>query len=110
MASDGASGAAIAIVPCNDVDAAEAWWNRLGFFGPADQANDDYRMLTDSAGSEVHLQAAVAGWLKPGRNPFCVYVRTTRVKQLAASLDDVILGRGAQHKDWGMFRICSEWA
>ncbi|GBQ97975.1 hypothetical protein GLI01_18700 [Gluconacetobacter liquefaciens] len=60
-----------AIIPCNDIDAAERWWNRLGFFGPAD-GDGDYRILSNREGAAIHLQPAVPGWVVPGRNPFGV--------------------------------------
>ena len=98
---------AVAIVPCNDLDAAEAWWNRRGFTRPPDQGYDEYRMLADGEGGEVHLQPAVPGWLMPGRNPFGVYVHTPRVRALAAALRDEIIERekDATHKAWGMLEF-----
>lgn len=53
-----------AILPCNDLAASEAFYAKLGFThreGP-----DEYRMLSDGRGGEIHLQAAVEGWLIPG--------------------------------------------
>jgi hypothetical protein len=96
-----------AIIPCNDVDAAERWWDELGFSRPADQDYGDYRMLSDRDGGEVHLQPAVAGWLIPGRNPFGVYVYTPRVDAIAAKAGEAILepGKKAEHKDWGMYEF-----
>jgi hypothetical protein len=96
-----------AIIPCNDVDAAERWWNELGFSRPADQDHGDYRILSDSDGGEIHLQPAVAGWLIPGRNPFGVYVYTPRVDAIAAEAGEAILepGKKAEHKDWGMYEL-----
>ena len=91
----------IAIIPCNDLDAAEQWWNKLGFFRPVDQGYEEYRMLSDSAGGEVHLQLAVEGWLTPGSNPFGVYVYTPRVRDLVAAEP----GRVAEHKPWGMYEF-----
>jgi hypothetical protein len=98
---------AVAIVPCNHVDAAELWWNRLGFTRPAEQDDGDYRMLSDGAGGEVHLQPAVEGWLVPGRNPFGVYVYTPRVDELAMIMRDEIIERAAcaEHKEWGMYEF-----
>lgn len=96
-----------AIIPCNDVDAAERWWNRLGFTRPADPGYDDYRMLSDGQGGEVHLQPAVPGWVVPGSNPFGVYLYTPRVDELAAAARDAIIepGRAPEHKDWGMYEV-----
>jgi len=96
-----------AVIPCNDLDAAEAWWNRLGFTRPADQNYDNYRMLGDGAGGEVHLNLAVEGWVVPGRNPFGVYIYTPRVDAIAATMRDDILERekSPTHKEWGMYEF-----
>jgi len=96
-----------AIIPCNDLDAAEAWWSRLGFTRPADQGHDDYRLLSDGEGGEVHLGRAVDGWVVPGRNPFGVYVYTPRVDALAAALRDEIIERekAPTHKPWGTYEF-----
>ena len=96
-----------AIIPCNDVDAAEAWWNRLGFSRPADQDWGDYRMLSDGEGGEVHLTGAVEGWVVPGRNPFGVYLYTDRVDALAAKMRDAIIEKekAPMHKHWGMYEF-----
>jgi len=96
-----------AIIPCNDVDAAERWWNRLGFTRPADQGYDDYRMLGDGDGGEVHLQPAVEGWVVPGRNPFGVYLYTPRVDAIAEAMRDEIIERAKAptHKEWGMYEF-----
>lgn len=97
----------VAIVPCNDIDAAEAWWTRLGFRRPPEQDWGDYRMLSDGAGAEVHLTAAVDGWLIAGRNPFGVYLYTPRVDELAALAGEEILeaGKRPEHKPWGMYEF-----
>ncbi|MFK4724358.1 hypothetical protein ABIE89_005458 [Bradyrhizobium niftali] len=97
----------VAIIPCNDLDAAERWWNRLGFFRPVDQGYEEYRMLSDGVGGEVHLQQAVEGWLTPGSNPFGVYVYTPRVRGLAAAMSPEIAepSRVAEHKPWGMYEF-----
>ena len=98
---------AVAIAPCIDLDAAEAWWQRLGFTRPADQGFNDYRMLADEAGAEVHLNRATPGWLVPGRNPFGIYVYTPRVDAVAETMHDAIIGtkRAAEHKPWGMYEL-----
>ena len=47
----------VAILPSNDLDASEAFYRRLGFThrtGP-----DDYLMLSDRHGAELHLVPAV---------------------------------------------------
>ncbi|WP_174280617.1 glyoxalase [Sphingomonas bacterium] len=97
----------VAIVPCNDIDAAEAWWNRLGFARPPEQDGGDYRMLADADGAELHLQRAVPGWVEAGRNPFGVYLYTRRVDAIATALRDAVIepGKAAEHKDWGMYEV-----
>ncbi|HEX5483483.1 MAG TPA: glyoxalase [Terriglobia bacterium] len=87
-----------AIVPCNDLDASEAFYRRLGFSerrGP-----DEYRMLSDGLGGEIHLTKAVEGWLIPGRSPFGLYLYTENVDDLAATL-----GCTAEDKPWGMYEF-----
>jgi hypothetical protein len=97
----------VAILPCNDLDAAEAWWNRLGFTRPTDQGYDDYRMLSNEAGAEVHLNAAVEDWLVPGRNPFGLYLYTPDVETLAGTMRDAVIERDKmpEHKPWGMYEF-----
>ncbi|MDQ0463625.1 catechol 2,3-dioxygenase-like lactoylglutathione lyase family enzyme [Caulobacter ginsengisoli] len=92
-----------AILPCNDLDASEAFYGRLGFVregGP-----DDYRMLSDGKGGTLHLTDAVAGWLVPGRNPFGLYLYAENVDELAAGVADLILGGKVEDKPWGMYEF-----
>ncbi|NHN84012.1 glyoxalase [Acetobacter musti] len=97
----------VAILPCNDLDAAEAWWNRLGFRRPVSRDDDDYRVLSDDVGASVHLTKTVEGWVVPGRNPFGVYICTPRVDELARAAEDAVVGpsRRPEHKPWGMYEI-----
>jgi hypothetical protein len=96
-----------AIIPCSELDAAETWWNRLGFRRRGDQHRSDYRMLSDGSGCELHLTAVVEDWLVPGRNPFGVYLYTARVDELAVLMQPEILepGRRPEHKPWGMYEF-----
>jgi len=53
-----------AIVPCNDLDASEAFYNRLGFERrdkdkPPPGTDDSYRILENDAGGALHLTQAV---------------------------------------------------
>jgi hypothetical protein len=73
-----------AILPCNNLDASEAFYNRLGFTRPdsekpTNKAEDTYRILSDGKGGHLHLTDAVEGWLVPGRNPFGLYLYTEAV-------------------------------
>ena len=87
-----------AILPCNDLDASEAFYARLGFTHR--EGDDGYRMLSDGRGGELHLTAAVEGWLVPGRNPFGLYLYTEDVDDLAAAM-----GRRPEDKPWGMYEF-----
>ena len=87
-----------AILPCNDLDASEAFYTRLGFTHR--EGGDEYRMLSDGRGGELHLNAAVEGWLIPGRNPFGLYLYTEDVDQRAARM-----GCTAEDKPWGMYEF-----
>src|SRR6185312_15527849 len=92
-----------AIVPCNDLDASEAFYARLGFRRAPGSEDGDYRMLSDGQGAEIHLNRAVDGWLVPGRNPFGLYLYTERVDALAASVGD--LPHPPEDKPWGMYEF-----
>ena len=87
-----------AIPPCNDLDASEAFYARLGFTHR--EGGDEYRILSDGRGGELHLSAAAEGWLIPGRNPFGLYLYSEDVDQLAARM-----GCTAQDKPWGMYEF-----
>jgi catechol 2,3-dioxygenase-like lactoylglutathione lyase family enzyme len=89
----------VAIVPCNDLDASRVFYARLGFTERG-RKYDEYRVLSDGKGGELHLTVAAEGWLVPGRNPFAVYLYTKDVDGLAAAF-----GRKAEHKPWGMYEF-----
>jgi catechol 2,3-dioxygenase-like lactoylglutathione lyase family enzyme len=90
-----------AIVPCNDLNASEEFYARLGFTQRLGEHKfDEYRMFSDGQGGEIHLTKTVEGWLVPGRNPFAVYLYTENVDELAAAF-----GRKAEDKPWGMYEF-----
>ncbi|GAB2895303.1 glyoxalase [Paraburkholderia jirisanensis] len=100
------------ILPCNDLDASEAFYRRLGFRRPGgDPAvvaewDDVYRILADEKGAHLHLTRAVDGWLVAGRNPFGVYLYTEEVDRLAqAFADEIIEKNGPEDKPWGMYEF-----
>jgi catechol 2,3-dioxygenase-like lactoylglutathione lyase family enzyme len=100
-----------AILPCNDLDASEAFYNRLGFSRPdADRPpageEDTYRMLSDGQGGHIHLTHAVEGWLIGGRNPFGLYLYAEAVDALAGRFVGETLEKGGpEHKPWGMYEF-----
>jgi glyoxalase/bleomycin resistance protein/dioxygenase superfamily protein len=100
-----------AILPCNNLDASEAFYNRLGFSRPQNEKpakgeDDNYRILSDGKGGQLHLTDAVQGWLVPGRNPFGLYLYTDDVDALAARFKgETLEKRGPEHKPWGMYEF-----
>jgi catechol 2,3-dioxygenase-like lactoylglutathione lyase family enzyme len=104
------SGSIVAILPCNDLDASEHFYSRLGFTRIKTEASDQfptYRILSDENGL-LHLTAAVEGWLIPGRNPFGLYFYMEDVDAWAREFRDEILGNGPEEKPWGTyeFAVC----
>ena len=102
------SGSLTAILPCNDLDAAERFFNRLGFSRRSEEsaAPDTYRMLANGKGGHIHLTDAVEGWLVPGRNPFGLYLYEEDVDAVAAAFKSEIIEQGAPHdKPWGMYEF-----
>jgi catechol 2,3-dioxygenase-like lactoylglutathione lyase family enzyme len=103
--------ALIAILPCNDLDASEAFYNRLGFRRPdrerpAKGEEDTYRILSDGKGGHLHLTDAVEGWLVRGRNPFGLYFYAEDVDALAAEFAaELANGTQPEDKPWGMYEF-----
>jgi hypothetical protein len=101
-----------AILPCNDLAASEAFFNRLGFTRPAEGRpgvgeEDTYRMLSHPSGADIHLTDAVEGWLTPGRNPFALYLYVQDVDAVAAQFAGELIERSGkpEHKPWGMYEF-----
>jgi catechol 2,3-dioxygenase-like lactoylglutathione lyase family enzyme len=101
----------VAMLPCNDLDASEAFYNRLGFSrarrdGPPPEWESNYRILTDGKGGELHLTDSVEDWLVPGRNPFGLYLYTEDVDTLAAEFANELTGKkGPEDKPWGTYEF-----
>lgn len=63
-------------------------------------------MLAHARGAEIHLQAAVEGWLLPGRNRFGLYIYTQQVDDLAQEFASELLnGTTPEDKPWGMYEF-----
>lgn len=98
---------AYAIVPANDLEAAVPFWERMGFT----QVNTvpEYRIMQGWDGCEVHLvQAGAPPWNVPSEhNPFGVFIRTPRVDEVAARVDDLIIRPGGvlRHREWGLYEF-----
>jgi len=99
------SGTLVAILPCNDLDASERFYARLGFVRPDNERPapgqaDTYRMLSNGKGGYLHLTDAVDGWLVPGRNPFGLYLYLEDVDAAAREF-----GQSPEDKPWGMYEF-----
>ncbi len=91
-----------AIVPCNDLDASEAFYARLGFF--VTNRYEGYRILSDGKGAALHLTNTVEGWVVPARNPFGIYLYARNVDQLAKEFAGQVIA-GVGDKPWGMYEF-----
>jgi catechol 2,3-dioxygenase-like lactoylglutathione lyase family enzyme len=91
-----------AILPCNDLDVSEAFYAKLGF--SLRGRHENYRILADGKGGELHLTVAEKGWLIPGRNPFGLYLYAENVDELAARLGALVL-HPPEDKPWGMYEF-----
>jgi catechol 2,3-dioxygenase-like lactoylglutathione lyase family enzyme len=102
------SGTVIAILPCNDLDASERFYGRLGFMrveGRPPEELKTYRILSNGKG-RLHLTGAVEGWLVPGRNPFGLYFYMEDVDTWATVFRDEILGKKApEDRPWGTYEF-----
>jgi catechol 2,3-dioxygenase-like lactoylglutathione lyase family enzyme len=101
------SGLLTAILPCNDLDASERFYNRLGFSRPDSQRPaagepDTYRMLSNGKGGYLHLTDAVEGWLVPGKNPFGLYLYLEDVDAVAREFQ-----KSPEDKPWGMYEFAT---
>lgn len=95
----------IAILPCNNLDRSQAFFERLGF-KVEDGSLADYRMMADGLGGQIHLNHAVEGWLVSGQNPFGLYLCREDVDELAAVFRGELLGNGdPSDKPWGMYEF-----
>lgn len=106
MSDDAPAHAITAIVPCNDIDASTAFYERLGLRVLSDHGA--YRILADGRGWSLHLSAeAPEGWVVPGRNPLGLYLTVEDVDAVAARVRHLIIGpeKAPTHKPWGMYEF-----
>ena len=101
----------VPVLPCNDLDASEAFYRRLGFSRTPrdniDQSQDErYRILSNPSLGRLHLTEATEGWLIPERNPFGLYIYVEHVDALAAIFGQEVLEEaGPEDKPWGMYEF-----
>ena len=88
---------AVAIIPCSDLDASQAFYERLGFAATSIYDAHGYRILHDPRGASVHLTRTETGWVDPERNAHGLYFYSENVEELAATF-----GSRAEPKPWGL--------
>ena len=103
MTSAPSSGTLVTILPCNDLDASERFYNRLGFVRRVESGDTDYRILSNGSGGHLHLTRAEEGWLTSGRNPFGLYLYLEDVDGLAAAL--IVHFQGVEGTGVGFHRV-----
>lgn len=95
---------ASAILPCNDIDSTQAFYERLGFAMVAGDAG--FRILADGRGWQIALRPAEPGWVIPERNSHGLYLHCDDVDAVADRVRDIIVEKGAPHrKPWGMYEF-----
>ena len=92
------------ILPCNDLDATQAFYERLGFALVG--GDPGFRMMADGRGWHISLRQAEQGWVIPRRNSHGIDPRTEDVDAVAERVRDIIIEEGAPHiKPWGTYEF-----
>jgi catechol 2,3-dioxygenase-like lactoylglutathione lyase family enzyme len=95
---------ATSILPCNNIDATQAFYERLDFEVVAGDAG--FRILSDGQGWQIALRPAEPGWVIPERNSHGIYLYCEDVDAVAERVRDIIIEKGAPHrKPWGMYEF-----
>jgi catechol 2,3-dioxygenase-like lactoylglutathione lyase family enzyme len=95
-----------AILPCSDLEASTAFYERLGLSVVSDYGT--YRLLEDGKGWQLHLtNESGPTWPERDQNPFGLYLYSEQVDELAERVRDAILGpvKAPTHKPWGMYEF-----
>jgi catechol 2,3-dioxygenase-like lactoylglutathione lyase family enzyme len=95
---------AVAILPCKDLGASQAFYERLGFVVAADHG--DYRILDDGRGWHLHLRMAEPGSVDAERNASGLYFYAEDVDRVADRVRELIIEAGTPAvKPWGMYEF-----
>lgn len=94
----------VPILPCNDLDRAQAFYERLGFRVIGGDAG--FRLMGDGKGGRINLRQAEPGWVIPDRDSHGIFLRTDDVDAVADRVRDIIVEKGAPHgKPWGTYEF-----
>ena len=92
------------ILPCNDINATQAFYERLGFKMAG--GDDGFRILSDGRGWQIVLRPAEHGWVIPERNSNGLFLFCDDVDAIADQVRDSIIEKGAPHrKPWGTYEF-----
>lgn len=80
---------AVAIIPSNDLDASQHFYERLGFTVTAEYPHQGYRILHDQLGASIHLTHTEPEWVVPERNAHGIYLYSEHVEALAKEFGGV---------------------
>ena len=95
---------AAVILPCNDIDSTQAFYERLGFAMTSGESG--FRILADGKGWQIALRPAEPGWVVPERNSNGLYLYCEDVDAVADRVREIIIEKGAPHlKPWGMYEF-----
>lgn len=86
---------AAAIIPSEDLDVSQRFYERLGFTVTAAYPHQGYRILHDRLGASIHLTRTEPGWVVPERNAHGIYLYSESVDTLAKEF-----GMQAELKPW----------
>lgn len=94
----------VPILPCNDLDRTQAFYERLGF--AVIGGDPGFRMMGDGKGWRINLRQAEPGWVDRHRNSHGLFLRTDDVDAVADRVRDIIVEKGAPHvKPWGTYEF-----
>jgi catechol 2,3-dioxygenase-like lactoylglutathione lyase family enzyme len=92
------------ILPCNDIETSQAFYERLGLSVVAGDAG--FRIMADGKGWQIILRPAEAGWVIPERNSHGLFLFCDDVDAVADRVRDIIVEEGAPHrKPWGTYEF-----
>ncbi len=92
------------ILPCNDIEATQVFYERLGFAVVG--GDSGFRIMTDGKGWQIALRPAEPGWVVADRNSHGIYLYCEDVDAVADRVRDNIIERGAPHrKPWGTYEF-----
>lgn len=96
---------AFAIIPCQDLEGALPFWEKMGF---ARTGGDHNYWLLTGWDCEVHLRRGdPPPWHVPENNPFGVFIRTPQVDRIAELMDEHVVRPGGmlRHREWGLYEV-----